>query len=250
MRTNILLTLEYDGTAYCGWQAQPSGGSVQQRLEKALSELFQAPVSCIGCSRTDAGVHALNYCVNFVADTRIPIENIPLALLPFLPPDISVKRAEAVPDDFHAQYRARSKTYRYWFYTSPTPSPLLRCRAWHIQRPLQLTAMQEAASFFLGEHDFDAFCAAGGTAKTTRRTILHTELQLLHQRDCFSLYQFEIRGTGFLYNMVRIITGTLAAAGQGKLPPDRIPEILRSGDRTKAGMTAPAHGLYLAQVYY
>lgn len=251
MKQNILLTCEYDGTAYCGWQTQPSGGSVQQALETALTELFQRPIACCGCSRTDAGVHALAYCVNFFVDTNIPVEKIPFAALPFLPEDISIKSAKQVPEEFHAQYQAKAKTYRYRFYTAPTPSPLLRERAWYVKKELKLAAMQEAATHYVGEKEFDSFCAVGGTAKTTKRTMLSSNVRKLEERkDGFCSYEFEITGTGFLYNMVRIMTGTLVDVGHGRFLPEEIPEIIRAKDRTKAGMTAPAHGLYLAEVHY
>lgn len=262
---NIRLFLRYDGTAYHGWQIQNRDGqesdlrTVQGTLKSALRALLRDDtIEPVGCSRTDAGVHADMYCASFhTVSEAIPADRICYALRPLLPEDIVVYRSEQVQEDFHARFDTASKTYRYLFYASPFPYPCLNGKAWHIktaetQTLPDLTAMKQAASGLVGTHDFDAFCAAGGSSKTTTRTIFRTDVTCgtVPGSDGVPLYTFSIEGDGFLYNMVRIAAGTVLYAGLGKIDPQSIPSILASKDRKKAGITAPACGLYLHNVIY
>jgi len=260
---NVKLLLRYDGTKYHGWQIQNKDGkaqlpTVQGELGKAIEKLYGIPLADpsepTGVSRTDAGVHANTYCANFhTPNGNIPAEKISYALKQFLPEDIVVYNSEEAADDFHARFDVISKTYKYLFYTSEFALPYFNDRAWHapVRGELDLEAMQKAAANIIGTHEFDAFCAAGGSAKTTLRTIYRAEVKKLDDAgpDC-SLYALYVEGNGFLYNMVRIITGTVLYAGCGKIPPDAIPEIIASKNRKKAGVTAPAHGLYLDSLKY
>ena len=247
MSKNILLKIEYDGTNYSGWQTQNNALAIQDSVEAALSKLHGgSKIPIIGCSRTDAGVHALGYCGNFHTELSIPPEKFSYALNPILPNDIKIVESCQVPDDFHARFWVKSKTYQYKFYVSPFASPLLANRAWHMTHQPDLEAMQEAANYYKGTHDFTSFMAAGGYPTTTVRTIFDAQVS----RDAYGIYTFSVTGDGFLYNMVRIMAGTLVYAGLGKISPKYIPEIIEARDRKKAGITAPAQGLYLAQVNY
>ena len=244
---NILLTIEYDGTAYNGWQTQNNALAIQDIIEAALSELHDGKkVPVTGCSRTDAGVHALGYRCNFHTDSSIPADKFPFALNPLLPWDIKVIVGEEVPESFHARHDARSKTYLYRFYYRTFESPFLRKRAWNIKALPDIEAMRKAAALFLGTHDFTAFMAAGGYPSTTVRTIFDARVE----DDGDGKFAFYVKGDGFLYNMVRIMTGTLVYAGLGNISPEDIPAIIESKDRTRAGITAPPHGLYLYKVDY
>jgi len=245
---NIKLTIEFDGTAYHGWQSQTNAVTVQDTVTAAVNTLTGEECSLTGSSRTDAGVHALGYVCNFHTRSVIPADKFAFALNTLLPEDIVIKDSQEVPDDFHARFSARGKTYRYLIYNSVFPTAIMRNRAYHIYYPLDITAMQAAASHFAGTHDFYAFSAAGRSVKTTVRTITSATVTRLVQDD--NLIAFEITGDGFLYNMVRIIAGTLIEVGIGKLKPDDIPDLIAGMDRRKAGRTAPAHGLYLVEVFY
>ncbi|MBO4326425.1 MAG: tRNA pseudouridine(38-40) synthase TruA [Clostridia bacterium] len=260
---NIALTIEYCGTDYCGWQIQDSDPTVQAVVERALSELCKEDIHVTGCSRTDSGVHAVNFVLNFRTAGTIPADRFPAALSSFLPGDVAVKSAEEVPESFHARFDAKFKTYRYYFYIAPLPSAMLWKRSWHVKLPAldtvpenELTASIEklgrAAEFFTGTHDFSAFRAEGSNVRSTVRTITSARVFAAarehgqeHPELCF-----EVRGNGFLYNMVRIMAGTLIDVYKGKLSPEDIPDIISSRDRTKAGMTAPPDGLYLYKVEY
>lgn len=241
----VLLTIEYDGTAYCGFQRQLNGPSIQQALEKALARLCGGPVGIVGASRTDAGVHALGQRAHFDLQASIPVDKLPFALNPLLPRDIRVTAAQAVPDSFHARFDARGKVYRYLIHNRRHASALMRNFAAHAALPLDLEAMRRAAQALPGRHDFAAFQAAGGTARTTVRTI--RSLRLERRED---LIELTVEGDAFLYNMVRIIAGTLIAVGQGKLPEDAFLRAIGSGDRLALGPTAPAQGLTLVRIYY
>lgn len=251
---NIKLTIEFDGTAYCGWMRQGSKAipTVQSVLEQAVWKLTGETVAMIGCSRTDAGVHALDYVANFQTDCTIPAENLYLALNPFLPADVKAKASETAPDDFHAVYSAKNKTYRYYFYYHDPEHPLLRSRAWNAAKKMPappeeiLRVTNEACRAFLGTHDFTTFKASGGLAKTTRRTIFSAEVR----HAAGKMFYLEICGDGFLYNMVRIIAGTLAGVAAGRFRPQEIEAMIAARERKKAGMTAPPHGLYLYHVSY
>lgn len=243
---NILLTIEYDGTNYSGWLNQKNAVTIQGTVESALSKVIENHSIINGCSRTDAGVHALNYQASFTCETTIPPEKICYALNSFLPNDIVCKSSELVSDDFHARLSAKSKIYKYQLYSSNFHSPILNNRAWHVKQTLNITDMQIAAKYFIGKHDFTAFRAVGGLSSSTERTIFNTTVS----QDSAGIITFEVEGDGFLYNMVRIMAGTLAYVGMGKIPCDKIPEIILSKERKKAGITAPAHGLYLYKVIY
>ncbi len=245
---NIKLTIEFDGTAYHGWQSQINAVTVQDTVSAAVNALTGEDCSLFGSSRTDAGVHALGYVCNFHTNSAIPEDKFAFALNTMLPKDIVIKGSQEVPSDFHARFSAKAKTYRYLIYNAVFPTALLRNRAYHIYYPLDIGQMQAAAAQFVGTHDFYAFSAAGGSVKTTVRTITAATVTRHNQDN--NLVEFHITGDGFLYNMVRIIAGTLIEVGIGKLKPDDIPELILGRDRRKAGRTAPAHGLYLVEVFY
>jgi len=242
---NIKLIIEYDGTNYHGWQSQVNARGIQDVMQDALNRLTGDKCRLIGSSRTDAGVHALGQVANFQTSSSIPPERFSYALNSMLPDDIVVKKSEEVDSHFHARYSAKGKKYMYLIYNSPQPSALLRNRAYHVSYPLDFEAMQKASQYFMGTHDFSAFRAAGSGVKTSKRTIFHVSLERKEE-----IIKFEIAGDGFLYNMVRIIAGTLVEVGAGKISAQSIPEIIGGCDRSKAGKTAPAHGLYLVEVYY
>ena len=241
----ILLTVEYDGTAYAGWQRQLNGLAVQQVLEEALSSACCHPVTVTGSSRTDAGVHALGQMVHFDTDCTIPPEKYPFVLNNMLPVDIRVQAGREVPADFHARFLSCGKTYTYRILNSRHGSALKRNLCWHVPVPLDIVPMQTALADLPGEHDFSAFQAAGGTAKTTIRTIYRSEL-IASGPDLTLL----ISGNAFLYNMVRIIAGTLVEIGLRKRNPDAFRKAFASGSRLDLGMTAPPAGLELTQVRY
>ena len=241
----ILLTVSYDGTAYCGWQWQENGPSIQAELEKALEQALGVFTRVTGASRTDAGVHALGQRAHFDTVSRIPPDKYPFVLNRFLPTDIRVLEGEEVAPDFHARFMARGKWYTYRIHNAPQPSALYRNLTAHIPVPLDDNAMHQAAQQLLGTHDFAAFAAAGGSAKTTIRTIDFVSVQ----RQGTEITP-RIHGNAFLYNMVRIIAGTLVGIGQGKLSPDCIPQALETGNRLLLGVTAPACGLELTRVEY
>ena len=245
MMRNIKLIVQFDGTNYHGFQSQRNAVAVQDILEEAIGSLTGCRPRVSGCGRTDAGVHAKAFVLNFFSETAIPAEKLPYALNTRLPQDIICFRAEDVPPDFDAKASAKKKCYTYYIQNSPFSDVFRQGYAWHYQYPLKLSAMQEAAAAFLGTHDFIGFAAAGFTVKTTVRTIYSLDVQ--KSGDVISIH---VTGNGFLYNMVRIIAGTLVFAGAGKLNPADMPDIIRSGDRTRAGITAPACGLFLSEVYY
>lgn len=242
---NIKLTIEYDGSNYHGWQTQENAVTVQETVEKAIKKLTGEECTLIGCSRTDTGVHALGHTANFVTGSKIPPDRFAYALNPQLPEDIVIKRSEEVALDFHSRFQAKGKKYMYRIYNSTYPSALLRNRAYHVMPPLDLPSMEEAAGQFLGTHDFSAFRASGSDTKTSVRTITGVRL-----RKEGEIIEFEIQGDGFLYNMVRIIAGTLVEVGHGRIEAGSIRDIIASKNRRNAGRTAPAHGLYLKEVYY
>lgn len=245
MMRNIKLLLQYDGTRYHGFQTQTNALAVQDVLEEALTALTGEPVRVTGCGRTDAGVHADAYVLNFYSDTAIPAERFPYALNMQLPDDIVCFGAEDVSADFHAKDAAKKKRYTYYIHNAPFPDVFRQGRAWHYKYPLDVAAMQKAAAAFVGTHDFVGFASAGFTVKTTVRTIYALEVQ--KQGDLISI---DVTGNGFLYNMVRIIAGTLVFAGAGKINPLDMPAIIESRTRERAGITAPACGLFLSEVYY
>ena len=241
----ILLTISYDGTNYSGWQKQKNAVTVQGEFDKACSTLFKTDVESIGASRTDAGVHALGQRAVIDVDTSIPAEKIPLALNPLLPDDIVVTHAEEVGADFNPRFKALKKIYEYSIYNAPFRNPLYRNYSEYVRYELDLDSMRTACEAFVGEHDFRAFCASGNSSKTTVRTIYSLDIE----KDG-DFIKIRVTGNGFLYNMVRIIAGTLIYVGEGRIAPDDLPEIIASGDRRKAGKTAGPSGLVLVKIMY
>lgn len=241
----ILLTLEYDGTNYSGWQRQYNGLAVQQVLEEALSAACREKIAVTGASRTDAGVHALGQAAHFDTNCGIPPEKFPFVLNTMLPPDIRVHTGRQVPPDFHARFMTGGKRYTYRIINSRHGSALKRNTHVHVPVPLDEAAMARAAETLLGEHDFAAFQASGGTAKTTVRTI--RAVSLVRQGDEIIL---TIEGNAFLYNMVRIIAGTLIEIGLHKRGEDAFQEAFHTLNRLSLGVTAPPHGLELTEVFY
>lgn len=251
---NIKLIIQFDGTDYSGWLYQNGRKTLQGTVMQSIYMLTGNEVEVIGCSRTDKGVHAVGYVLNFIDNSNIPIEKYPIALNSFLPEDICVKSACEVPMDFHATYLTSKKTYRYYFYTAPSKVPMLNNRAWYIGNGCNysceiLDTLNKNLYVLCGKHDFSAFRAMGGMSKTTVRTIYNIHVAC---DDYYStkMYYLEITGNGFLYNMVRIIAGTIADVMRGRIQVDSIDKILKSCDRNKAGQTAPAGGLYLWKVDY
>ena len=241
----ILLTVEYDGTNYAGWQRQINGLAVQQVLEETLQKATKERIVVTGASRTDAGVHALGQAVHFDTDSRIPPEKYPFVLNTMLPRDIRVHTGREVPEGFHARFMTCGKRYTYRIVNSRHASAIRRNTHVHVPLPLDLAPMQEAARQLLGTHDYAAFQAAGGTAKTTIRTITRAELE---QRGDEIILTVE--GDAFLYNMVRIIAGTLIEIGLGRRTVNAFSEAYETLDRLSLGVTAPPHGLELTKVYY
>ncbi len=241
----VLLTVSYDGSNYYGWQRQSNFITVQQRLEEGLSALMGKEISVRGASRTDTGVHAAAQGAVFETDTTIPVDRIPYALNAFLPEDIVVRGAREVDESFHPQYSVIDKTYEYLILNDEFRDPKLIRYTEFIREKLDIDKMREACKYFLGEHDFKAFCASGSTAKTTVRTIYSLTVDKREKIVCI-----KVTGSGFLYNMVRIIAGTLADVGKGKLKPEDIEEIIASRDRTRAGKTLSPNGLTLREVHY
>lgn len=242
----IRLTVEYDGTHYGGWQLQKNAPTVQGELERALSQLTGRSIRVTGASRTDAGVHARGQVAHFDSPVNIPPEKFSYALNTHLPPDIRVRDSCAAPEGFHARFWTRGKRYTYTIYNAKHASALLHDRSWHVWQPLDLEKMNRAARDLLGTHDFSAFCAAGGSEKTRVRTLTRADVE----RKDGGRVVITVEGNAFLYNMVRIVAGTLAAVGAGDRPVDVVEKMLVSGDRTLGGPTAPPQGLVLEEIFY
>ena len=243
--TRFLLTLEYEGTAYSGWQRQLNGPSVQEEVERALRKVLGAHTGVTGASRTDAGVHALGQRAHFDAVTAIPAAKWPFVLNTLLPPDIRAVACHQVDPRLHARFDATDKTYEYRIFNRRQPSATRRHFTAFVPLPLDINAMRRALPPLLGRHDFRAFQAAGGSAKTTVR-----ELRAARLCQQGAELVLTLSGTAFLYNMVRIIAGSLIAVGQGKLDSQVFARAIASGDRLDLGITAPACGLTLLQVRY
>lgn len=241
----IMLTVAYDGTNYCGFQVQPNGITVQEVLNRALTDLLGCETRTIGASRTDAGVHARGNVVVFDTTARMGGDKFAFALNTYLPDDIKIQGSREVPPEFHPRYTETVKTYEYKILNRVFPDPTRRLDSLHWYGPLDLDAMQRAASHLVGEHDFRSFAASGYSSDSTVRTIFDASLK--KEED---LIRFRITGNGFLYNMVRIIAGTLIEVGKGDREADSIPDILAAQDRACAGATAPAHGLTLMKIRY
>lgn len=242
---NIKLIIEYDGTNYHGWQSQINAIAIQDVIQEAIKKLTGEKSNLTGSSRTDVGVHALGQVANFFTHSSIPPERFSNALNSVLPNDIVIKGSEEVDMDFHSRYSSKGKKYIYKIYNSNYPSALHRNRVHHVVRKLNISAMKEAAIYLLGEHDFTSFRASGSSVKSSIRTITNVDLI-----EVGNVIEFAIAGNGFLYNMVRIIAGTLVEIGLGVRPNEEIKQIIDGKDRKRAGKTAPAQGLYLVEVYY
>ena len=241
----IHLTVEYDGTNYAGWQRQANALAVQQVIEEALTKLTGARVVLHGASRTDAGVHALGQSAHFDTVSRIPADKFSYAVNTLLPPDIRVRASREAAPDFHARFSAKGKRYRYLFYDDRHAGALNRLTHAHSIYPLDEARMQAEADALIGVHDFAAFAASGSVVKDTVRAIWRAEVTR-RGHDV----EFTVEGSGFLYNMVRIIAGTLRDVGSGKLAPGALIRAIDTGDRLDLGITAPAHGLTLMEVFY
>lgn len=257
---NILITIEYDGTGFCGWQKQQDKRSVQSEIEKALSIVCACPIKINGTSRTDAGVHAIGQRASFSGDFKIPTDRIIIAVNNILSGgmnsvrnvgDVHITKIEDVPPKFHARFDAKGKKYIYKIVNTETIDVFNRNFVYYVRTPLNVELMKQGAQYILGTHDFKCFQASGGEEKkTTVRTVFNLQISESINFQGEKQITIEILGDGFLYNMVRIITGTLVDVGRNKILPEEIKNIIESGDRQKAGHTAPPQGLYLAEVYY
>lgn len=242
---NIKLTIEYDGKCYNGWQKQPNKLNIQGEIERAIYNITKEEVDLIGSGRTDAGVHALGQVANFKTNSQISIEKIPLAINSQLKNSIVIKEAEEVDERFHSRYNAKHKTYRYIINNSKCGTAIYRNLEYSYPFKLDAEKMKQASKYFEGEHDFKAFKSSGTSSKNSVRTIYKAIVKQEGEKIII-----ELTGNGFLYNMVRIISGTLLDVGLGKIRAEEIPEIIESKDRQRAGKTLPAHGLYLVEVKY
>ena len=241
----VLLTLAYDGTAYHGWQVQPNAVTVQEVLQNSIQELLSRKTDVTGCSRTDAGVHAKEFCCHLDCDDNIPDDAFLRGLSAKLPSDISVIDCKTVASDFHARYNAKGKTYCYNILNSKIKDPFAERYAWRIERGLDTDLMNEFCNRIVGKHDFYAFSASGRTVEDTVRTV--TECSVSRQGENIIL---KVSADGFLYNMVRIIVGTAVWVSDGKINPNDTELILKEKKRESAGITAPAKGLFLEKVIY
>ncbi|MEY8390964.1 tRNA pseudouridine(38-40) synthase TruA [Lachnospiraceae bacterium] len=242
----IKLVVAYDGTNYCGWQVQQSGDTIEERLNNALTELLGEEIKVIGASRTDSGVHSLGNVAVFDTTARIPAEKICYALNQRLPEDIVAQSSCEVPLDFHPRRCYSEKTYEYRILNRNIPVPTLRRYTYFYYRKLDVERMQRAASYLVGRHDFKSFCSVKTAVEDTVRVILSCTVE----KSPEDVVAIRITGTGFLYNMVRIIAGTLILTGIGETEPEMIPQILEKKDRKAAGPTAPARGLTMLEVKY
>lgn len=241
----VKLIVAYDGTNYCGWQIQPNGVTIESVLNEHLSKLLKEDIVVTGASRTDSGVHSLGNVAIFDTNTRMPADKISFALNQKLPEDIVVQDSCEVPADWHPRYQKGRKTYEYRILNKTFRNPTRRLDTYFYHHRLDIEAMKVAAGYLIGEHDFKSFCAASAQVKTTVRTIY--DCQVLKEDDVITI---RVTGNGFLYNMVRIIAGTLIKVGAGDIKPEEIPVILEACDRGKAGPTAPAKGLTMIGIEY
>ncbi len=241
----IKLTISYDGTNYCGWQKQPNGLTVEEVINRELSKLLNEQIEVIGASRTDSGVHALGNVAVFDTEARIPGEKVSYAVNRFLPEDIVVVKSEEVEPDFHPRHCDSCKTYEYHIWNDTFPLATNRLYTHHVYDKLNIEAMREGAKYLVGEHDFTSFCSVGAQVETKVRTVYSVDI--LTEGP---LVTIRITGAGFLYNMVRIIAGTLLQVGNGQKKPEFVKEALEARDRAAAGPTAPAKGLTLIKIEY
>ena len=250
----LLLHISFLGTNYCGYQIQPNGITIQQRLNEATKALFGYDCDIVGCSRTDSGVHANHFCATVTQKghneifTTIPIKKIPYAISNYLPDDICVFDAEEMESDFHPRYDVKYKEYVYRIWNGPFNDPFYKDRAWHYPKHIDdaaLENMKKAAGYFVGTYDFSSYMSSDTKVKDTVRTVYSADVT----RDG-NMIEFKVSANGFLYNMVRIFTGTLIAVAEEKISADDIPKITENRDRKAAGITVPAHGLFLNKVVY
>lgn len=241
----VMLVVAYEGTNYCGWQVQPNGITIEGVLNQTLSELLGEQIVVIGASRTDSGVHSYGNVAVFDTDTRIPAEKISYALNQRLPEDIVVQSSREVPADFHPRHCNSRKTYEYRILNRRMPLPMRRRDTYFYYHALDVERMQQAAEYLVGEHDFKSFCATAAVVETTVRRIYSLDVERVGD-----VIVIRVTGSGFLYNMVRIIAGTLILIGAGKKEPESIQAMLAACDRSAAGPTAPAHGLTMIGIEY
>ena len=242
---NLLFEIAYRGTNYCGYQVQRNGISIAEVLQNAIEKVVQKREPIVGCSRTDSGVHANQYFFHMLTECAIPCERMVLALNRHLPRDVAVLSCREVPLDFHARYSCVGKEYLYKIWHSRCKNPFEEDLSFHYPYKIDYDKLHSAAQEFVGTHDFRAFCSSGANTESTIRTI--TSASVTHNGNHLV---FTVRGDGFLYNMVRIMVGTLLMVNYGMKPNDSVTKIIESGDRSRAGYTAPAHGLYLNRVFY
>lgn len=238
----VMLTVAYDGTAYSGYQVQPNAPTIEGELNRCLKDLLKEDIKVIGGSRTDSGVHALCNVAVFDTNARMPGEKMSYALNQRLPEDIRVRKSQEMAEDFHPRHCESRKTYEYRIINTDFPIPTKRLYAYFTYVPLDIVKMQEAAAYLVGEHDFKSFCSAGSQVESTVRTIYSLQVEQVGEEIVI-----RVMGNGFLYNMVRIIAGTLMEAGRGVWEPEHMVEIISAQDRSAAGPTAPACGLMLAK---
>ena len=242
---NIKLVIEYDGKKFGGWQKQPTKLNIQGEIEEAIKEITGEQVELTASGRTDAGVHSLGQVANFKTNSKIDIQKFAFAINSKLKKSIVIKSAEEVEENFHARYNCKGKKYRYIINNSEQGTAIYRDLECHIPQKLNVDDMKSAIKYFEGEHDFKGFRASGTSSKSSVRIIYKAEV--LQNEDKIII---ELTGNGFMYNMVRIISGTIVDVGLGKIKPEEIPEIIKSKQREKAGKTVPAQGLYLVEVKY
>ena len=243
---NIKLIIEYDGKEFNGWQKQPNKLNIQGTIEQAIKQVTGEEVDLTASGRTDAGVHAFGQVANFKTNSNIPTDKIAIAINTKLKRSIRILSAEEVDERFHSRLSCKRKTYRYVINNSEFSSAIYRNLETHIPQKLDIEKMQEASKYFIGEHDFKAFKASGTSSKSSVRTIYKLDVKQMPQNRIY----IEVTGNGFLYNMVRIISGTLVDVGIGKIKPEEIEKIIKSKDRSQAGKTLPPNGLYLLNVEY
>ena len=242
---NIKLTIEYDGKDFNGWQKQPNKLNIQGEIERAIKDITGEDVDLIASGRTDAGVHSFGQIANFKTNSNLPSEKFAVALNTKLKKSIRIQKSEEVEEQFHARYNCKQKTYRYIINNGENASAIYRNLEYFIPNKLNVEKMNQAIKYFEGEHDFKAFKASGTSSKSSVRKIYKTQIREENDRIII-----ELTGNGFLYNMVRIIAGTLVEVGLGKIEPSQIPAIIESKDRKKAGKTLPPYALYLMKVEY
>ena len=242
---NVLVKLCYDGTAYCGFQIQDDRPTVFATFQTALLKILGHPTDIKGCSRTDSGVHAKEFCLSFRTEKQLNLHRLPLALNANLPPDIRVLEAVQVPEDFHARYSSKGKEYVYCILNSHTDNPFMNKYYYKVASRLDVEKMNRAAQYFTGSHDFHSFMAAKSKITDCVRTVHYAKVE--KEGD---FVKFTVAADGFLYNMVRIMAGTLIEVGKGIIPPEKVADIIASCDRSTAGPTAPPQGLFLTKVFY